>query len=165
MIKITREEEIKRLVHYARGHGVKIFFKRPYDPKIKAEWATDGSTIWIYTTPKTSKIEIVLDLIHEIGHHKDFIKNGRRQDSIFENAVDKKSKKAKKVILKTELAGTQYWEEIYRDVGCSFNINYLFKQMEYDTWIYHYHYINNVEDVPKEVSREKRRQLKIKYGC
>lgn len=139
---MKRDDEIKRLVSYAKGLGAKVQF-RPYEPYsfAAAEWEVDDVTkdvtITIYIKPFDSKIETVLSLIHEIGHHKDFI-HGHRRLHRFKEDIDETSLpyKARKEIYDTEVRGSKYWYEIYRDTGCAFPVDRLFLQMEMDLAIY-----------------------------
>lgn len=135
-----RDEEIKRLIQYAKGLNttVRIQSVKKIDG-VSADWSIDGSNITIYKDDKTSKIDIVLSLIHELGHHLEHIHTNNRQlDDELNEAIDpEESKKAyRKKIYDWELKSSKWWEIIYKETNCKFNINRLFLQQEFDLWQY-----------------------------
>lgn len=161
---MIRDEELKRLIKYAEGMGVSVKFK-PYVKYSRndAEWALDGSEIVIYVKSKTSKIDKVLSLIHEISHHKAFIDNGRINDPKVEEAIDDEEKKRnRKKILDYEINDSVYWEDIYKDTNCQFDIKILHRQREYDIWNYEVYYELNRLPTHKECVA-KRKELRKKY--
>ena len=162
---MVRDEELSRLIKYAQGMGVSVKFK-PYIKysKYEAEWSTDGTEIIIYVTKRSSKINKILSLIHELAHHKSFVDNNRQIDPKVEEAIDSdKNKQHRKCILDYETKDTAYWEDIYRDTNCQFDIRILHKQKEEDIWTYQIFY-----ETGKFPSRfhtlAKRKELTKKYG-
>lgn len=162
---LIRDEELNRLIKYAQGMGVFVRFK-PYvkGSKVVAEWATDGSEIIMYTTSKHSKLDKILDLIHELGHHRAFVENGRKVDLRANQALDSDQQRDRKYVLDSEIADSAYWEDIYRDTGCKFNIEKLRKQREFDIWTYEFVYKHGRDANGKE-KRDKLKELRKKYGC
>lgn len=161
----SRKEELARLIHYAKGMGAKVLFrKRPRGYKSVAEWCLDGSEITLYRDSRTSLLDLVLSLIHELGHHKDFINNGRKLDRLVDKALDRSAKKYRKILLKSEIRGTQYWEQIYKDTNCGFGIQVLFKHRDLDLWMYE-HFLDTGTDPSKEMYKNKHKELQEKYGC
>lgn len=164
---MIRDEELNRLIRYAQGMGISVRFK-PYVKSYAtdAEWATDGSEITIYTRSINSKLDKILSLIHELGHHKGFVENNRKIDPEIEEALEEeeKNKKNRKKIYLDEIKDTQYWEQIYKDTNCQFNIQKLYKQREFDIWSYEV-YSESGKFPTKSAIKEKKRQLKKKYSC
>ncbi len=146
--------------------GVKVRFKK-YVPRSNtaATWSEEGPEIEIFQSRYWSKIDIIMSLIHELGHHKDFVYKGRKTDYRADKALQKENpnKKQRFAILKTEIDGTKYWEGIYLDVGCSFPIDLVYRYMEKDIWYYQYFYMNGKNPTAK-MSRKKDKQLKRKHG-
>jgi hypothetical protein len=161
---MKRDEELNRLIRYCQGMGLSVHFK-PYVKRsnVAAEWATDGSEITIYISPRCSKIEKILLLIHEASHHKAFVNNEREVDPKVEEALNSDKKRDKKRVLDMEIADSRHWEQIYRDTNCQFNINRLHKERDFDIWTYQFAYDNDREATCKEKS-EKRKELRRKYG-
>ena len=153
-------------MRYAQGMGVSVRFK-PYNKSgNRAEWALDGSEITIYTFSGESKVSQILSLIHEIGHHRGWIENGRKIDPKVEEAInDEEEKKMnRKRIYLDEVKDTDYWEQIYADCDCKFNIGKLHKQKELDIWTYEVYY--ETGKFPKNAeTKEKTKELTKKYGC
>jgi hypothetical protein len=162
---MIRDEEINRLIRYAQGMGISVRFK-PYVPhsKDEAEWTIDGTEITIYVRSSTSKLDKVLSLIHELGHHKAFVNNDRSIDPKLEEALDSEENKKnqRRAIYMDEKNGTKYWEEIYRDTNCQFGIPRLHMQMELDLWTYEV-YLETGKWPTRAKSKKKRKQLKLKY--
>lgn len=169
-MSISKSHEIYRLIWYARGMGVKVKFKR-YIPRsyVHAYWLEDGSEITIFFKPGMSLRYLTLSLIHELGHHKDYIHRGRKEDILFSKAHDKiedrnkRNKKYWKTILKTEIEGTKYWFDIYRDTGCTFPIKYLYKAMDKDIWVYRFA-ADHSRDPNIQEKKDYDRFINQKYG-
>lgn len=154
---MIRDEEIKRLIHYAKGLGVKVIIYNKDDPNKAAEWALDGSTIEVYSEGMT-KTDIITSLIHEIGHHVWFIHEKNRQpdlkfdeaitrDNLTQKVKDKKNltpKHLRKKIYDVELAGTQWWGTIIKDTNIKIPTWKVDMQMEFDMWMYEQYYENGV---------------------
>lgn len=160
---MKRDDEINRLIRYAQGMGLSVRFK-PYIKysRDEAEWKIDGSQITIFVKNSTSKLEKVLSLIHEIGHHKSFIDNGRKIDPKVEEALDSEETRHRKRVLESERADMVYWSDIYRDTNCSFDLKILEKQKELDIWSYEVYYETGSWPTGKE-KVQKRKELKKKY--
>jgi len=161
---MIRDEELNRLIKYAQGMGISVKFK-PYIPRsqYEAEWKIDGSEITIFVTKRCSKINKILSLIHELAHHKAFVDNGRQFDPKVEEAIDSEENKIhRKRILDYEREDTIYWEDIYKDTNCQFDIKILHKQKEYDIWNYEVFYETGKFPTRKQ-SVAKRKELNKKY--
>lgn len=163
---MKRDEEISRLTRYAQGMGLSVRFK-PYVPGsgVEAEWRIDGTEIIIYTDRRSSKLAKVLSLIHEISHHKAWIDNNRALDPKIEEAIDSEenSKKQLKRLWDMETQDSAYWEDIYRDTNCTFPIERLHKQREFDLWCYEFHYENGRTAKTSE-KKNRWKELNKKYG-
>jgi len=162
---LKRDEEIQRLIRYAQGMGASVHFK-PYNPNKGnlASWAIDGTEITIFVRKNSSKIEKILSLIHELSHHKAYINNDREISPELEDVLDKDdpNKKERHRIWRSEVRDSKYWETIYKDTNCQFDINKLYMQRELDLWIYEIYYETGVTPTGK-VRREKMKELKKKY--
>jgi hypothetical protein len=167
---MIRDKEIERLVHYAKGLGVRVVFSRKNSDDAAAEWTIDGTEITIFTNKQDSKTDTILSLIHEIGHHVWFIHEKNRQPDLkFEEAISVQNlvetedrnrptpKKLRKKIYEVELASSQWWETIYKDTDMKFPIWKLHAQREFDVWIYEVFY--KTGHFPK--GREKKEKWKM----
>jgi hypothetical protein len=172
---VVRDEEIKRLIFYAKAMGVKVVIYNKDHPDGDAEWFLDGSLINVYAGRNTSKTDIVLSLIHELGHHVWFIHEKNRQPDLKideaitrENLTQKTDKKnptpkhLRKKIYDVELAGIKWWHSIIKDTDIKipeWKINF---QMEIDIWMYEQYYETG-EFPTGEKQRKKRKELKAKW--
>jgi hypothetical protein len=118
----VRDEEIKRLVSYAKGFGTKVaFLNRPLSVNGVASWSSDGSEIEVAKAAHRSKTQIILSLIHEIAHGAYFAREQNRQiDSGFESALENEgagtaTDKDRLKIYEFEKASTEHWDQIVAD--------------------------------------------------
>ena len=162
---MLRDDEINRLIRYAQGLNTTVKIKQSKkESKDAAGWAIDGSEIVVYTTPKTPKIYIVLCLIHEIGHHLVHIhSNDRKLDEKLDEALEpEEKKKHRKKIYEWELKGGKWWETIYKETDCRFDIKKLYLERDFDLWQYETYY--ETGKWPKRSEKNhKRKLLKEKY--
>jgi hypothetical protein len=147
-----RDDEIERLKHYAKGLGVKVIIYNK-DGEDAAQWTLDGTLIQVFAGPGTSKTEIILSLIHELGHHVWFIhEKDRQQDLKFDQAITRENlvaeddneevtpKNLRKKIYEVEKAGTGWWESIYKETNLKIPLWKLHAAMEFDIWMYEMYY-------------------------
>lgn len=147
-----RDEEIKRLTFYAKGLGVKVTIWNKRKSGAAAEWTLDGSQIEVYAAPGTSKTEVILSLIHELGHHVWFIHEKERQPDLkFEEAIERENlveensktpapKHLRKKIYDVEKASTEWWLSIYKETDIKIPEWKLRAAMEFDMWMYEEYY-------------------------
>jgi MoaA/NifB/PqqE/SkfB family radical SAM enzyme len=160
-----RDDEISRLIKYAEGMGLQVKFKPRARNGNAAEWTIDGTEITIYQKKNEPKIETILSLIHELGHHVWFIHDMNRQISkeskdAFESEAP--SKKERQKILLEEIAATKWWHVIYKDTNCKFDLWRLNVQMVLDIWIYEV-YAEIGKYPTKKQGREKYKELVKNY--
>ena len=136
-----RNREIKRLVNYAKGLGCTVKIKNVLTIKKNssvAEMELDTNIIYLYITPKCSKISIVFSLIHEIAHYKGYIKRKRivsiREDYVYGRYSKDKTLplSLRKQIFKDEKKDLYYWNGIIKDCNIQINPNRIAMQKELD---------------------------------
>jgi hypothetical protein len=143
-----RDVEIERLISYARGLGLEVYYDKT-NTESAADWTLDGSAITIYTKRNKTKISTILSLIHELGHHLYFVwAKNRVQDSKFEEAITRQDlfhddkattpapKKLREKIFQMERNSAKYWPTVYKDTNMKFPYWKLLAQMEFDVWQY-----------------------------
>ncbi|HWY36832.1 MAG TPA: hypothetical protein VNX68_19455 [Nitrosopumilaceae archaeon] len=164
---MIRDEEIQRLTNYIKGIGLKVTFISQKRANFAAAWYLDNSAIEICKNKNKTKIETILSLIHELGHALHNIHEKDRQvDTKFDGAishVDKAEeedtdtqKRQRKTIFDNEVAGAQYWHQIYKETNMKFAIWRLDAAMEYDIWNYEVHY--ETGDYPSWAAKKKKRK-------
>lgn len=169
---MIRDIEIQRLTNYIKGLGLKISYTSK-DIDSSAVWALDNTEITICNKYNTTKIETALSLIHEAGHalHNIHEKN-RKVDPKFKKALNHvdeaeesgldTKKRDRKIILENEIAGTYYWESIYRETDMKFPIWRLEAAKEYDMWQYKIFYETGDFPLVKERNKKKK-EIKNKH--
>jgi hypothetical protein len=161
-----RDEELSRLIRYAKGLNVEVRFKDyvPYSNDAGFA-ATDGSEVTIAVHPTDSKIYTILTLIHELGHVLECIHtHNRRPNEKLDAALDdEEKKKNRKIIYEFEKASALWWETIYKETDLKFPINKLFATREFDVWQYKYYYENG-KFPNRKVRMKKKKELENKYA-
>lgn len=139
---MIRDDELNRLIRYAQGMGLSVRFKPYVKGGDRAQWVTDGTEVTVYVANRCSKLEKILSLIHELGHHKAFIDNERTIEEKVDEVLDKEepNKKDRKHIYEMEYNDSLYWEQIYKDTNCQFGLDKLERQRQFDVWAYQYYY-------------------------
>ncbi len=159
-----RDKEIERLTKYAQGLGTVVKFRTAKKQTDEAEWTTDGSEIAIYVGKRTTKIDIVLSLIHELGHQLEYIHgNDREIDEKLNDALYDDGKRSRKKVLLWEQRGAAWWETVYKETDCKFNINKLYISKEFDVWQYEVYC--ETGDFPSKKQRKlKYKEIKERYA-
>lgn len=172
---MIRDDEIQRLIHYAKGLGVKITMHGKSNKDADGAWTLDGTEIHVYGVETQTKIDIVLTLIHELGHMVWFIhERERKWDLKFEEALDRQNlfdcdlsgtpapKKLRKRIYENEVAATGWWHSIYKDTAMKFPLWKLELQRDFDTWQYEV-YFKTGHFPTNKIKAQKLKELKSKY--
>lgn len=168
---MIRDREIDRLLKYCEALGIKVVFVPDLDGS--AEWAIDGSEIRINKTRNTGKTELILTLIHELGHHLWFVYKKQRQPDIkFDEAITKQffaenrggstPKQSRKKILQIEKEGIKYWDIVVKDVDIKIPSWKIEMSKEFDIWQYEVYYETGKFPV-RAVRRLKLKELTLKY--
>lgn len=171
---MIRDEEIKRLTHYAKGLGVKVIIYSKSSPDSDGEWHLDGSLIEIYSGGQ-SKTQTVLTLIHELGHHVWFIHEKDRQPDLkFDEAISRENlvaetdeknitpKNLRKKIYEVEAASATWWDAIVKDTNIKISKWKINRQKEFDVWMYEMYYENGTFPKGRE-TRSKFKDLTMKW--
>lgn len=171
---MVRDEEIQRLIHYAKGLGVKVIIYSESKLGAESEWTLDGSMIQIYGSATKTKTDIILDLIHELGHHVWFIHEKDREPDIkFDKAITRENlfeyetdiptpKHLRKKIWDVEVAGTKWWDVIYKDTNIKIPMWKMQAEKEFDMWMYEMYYENG--RFPKGIIRKDHyKKIQAKY--
>lgn len=147
----VRDDDLKKLLAYAKGVGADVKFERHK----RGDWA---GAYWDFenplfpkiilaTWPRQTKTSLILSLVHELGHHMDWIHNNRaisaRYISAAEKEFDRKSrrdkviaKKWRQVFYKSEMDGLEYHEMIAKESQIKLPRWKVIKERESDRWIY-----------------------------
>jgi hypothetical protein len=166
------DKELQRLVQYGKGLGLTVLFK-PYKKGslTGGEYDGIGKEITIYSTSRTSKTDMLLILLHEFGHHLDFIYKGKRDPKKLIEALNKEDARKpndpplarghRKYIYDCEMAGTAYMPVIAREIDLKIPMWKVEAEMELDRWIYRIYLQTGKEPKLKEI-KTKRRELRNK---
>lgn len=172
---MIRDQEIERLINYARGLGLTVKFSKTLNDS--ASWTLDGTELTISTHPKhnRTKIETVLSFIHELGHMLYFIhEKDRKLDLKFDEAVERQNlvdedidetpipKHLRKKILDVEVKSAEWWNVIYKETNCKFPLWKLEMAKCFDIWQYEVYYETGYFPTRKE-RIQKGKELSLQF--
>lgn len=165
------DKEIERIIKYAEGLGLRVLFVRhePGDPG--ATYDNISKEIQVYEYPNQTKTNIIMCLLHELGHHMDWVYNRKRgKDSTRLTkalSLDWKrkdedppiAKYLRKEIYQMECRGIDYMDVIAKELGVKIPLWKVKAEQEFDKWIYKFYYLNGVNPTSKEKKTKKRELL------
>lgn len=158
-----QDRDIKKLKQFVKSFGLKLYF-RPKQVNGDLALYVSGEYIVIFVTKNTSKTEIILSLLHELGHHLDWITN-KRLDKDTEKAYTgfslKDFKKYFKIIVEVEKAGIRHMTSICKILDLEIPIETVKRQQKIDLFHYQFFYKNKRDANTKET---KAFENKVKYG-
>jgi len=172
---MTRSEEIKRLEQYAKGLGADIIYRKHERGNTDGAYIvvlnTYKSQVVVFKDSRTTKKELVLNIIHELGHLLSWIYNGRQDPKELIEALQAESerknqvipKDKRKLIYEMEKHDTKYWDYIVTELGINISKNELKARKLLDIWIYRMYYLKG-EFPSLQKIREKKEELMRKYA-
>lgn len=142
-----RDQEIERLRKYAQGLGIKVVIRKgKKNCKDGGYWSPDPPTIEVLCYSSTSKTDIIIILLHELGHHLDWVYKNRKDDKKLNRVLHKYwmkqtlTKRERKAIRQTEYDGIQYMSVIAHELGLKVPKYKIKAEMDLDRWTYDYFY-------------------------
>lgn len=144
----SKDRDIKKLKDYARSLGLKVL-SRPYNKFTGAAECDDyNKTITLFGNP--SKKQIILSLLHELGHYLDFLKNGNTKKICEAFRLLNRgpmigtrhdvSKKYRKTILQVEKNGIKYMTRIHKELKLEISVEHVKIQQKLDLFDYQFFY-------------------------
>lgn len=167
----TISKEIEQVMSYARGLGILV--KETHVKKLidnAATWSTNPPEIEVYVTKSVTKTDILLSLLHELGHHHDWLATGRPDvPGAYQSEADRKpgdgpiSKDQRRIIYDSEFRGISYMFKIAKQLGLRSLPEWRIKEeMAFDKWTYRYYYYHG-EFPDGDLQKKKRTELRVKY--
>lgn len=161
-----KDDEIKRIIKYANGLGIRIEYKKHKHGDPGASWDLKGDLITIWEWPRKSKIRTILDLVHELAHHMAWVHSGRKLDKATTDAWDKEAedhtsltKEERYLIYLSEANDAQYRGRIVKELGLKIPEWLQKVDRALDVWYYKEYYINGEYPTVKEID-DKKKELK-----
>lgn len=148
-----RRDELKRVIKYAEGLGLKVVRKRYTKGDPSGTYDHNNLTIELYEWPSQSLTRKILILLHELGHHMDWVHISKQRESQLLNKAlekdwerDKKLKTSRQVppiakylrrhIYNSEKRAINYMPVVFNELRLSIPRWKLKLEMELDTWVY-----------------------------
>lgn len=161
-----RDKEIKRLEQYCKGLGLKVSYKKKTRKDPEAEWVLDGSEIVIYLSSKLTKVQLILNIIHELGHHFDYVYNNRKiQHKVNyawgkENNNEEMTENQRYVIYEDEYNASLFRAQIIHELNLKISKERLEFDIEMDLFVYYTFYKTGNYPVYREIAVKKKELLK-----
>lgn len=142
--------ELEKLIKYAQGLGLKVIIKPEDGSGLGGGWTTDGEEIILYKWKGISTTQMIMNLLHELGHHMSFVYDGRVVKADLENALmleglreggsEPIDKSLRKLIYESEKRDGEYRLTIFREVNLKIPEWKLKVDIELDNAIYKHYY-------------------------
>lgn len=167
------DRELKRVVKYAKGLGLSVAFK-PYKPRSGTGGYYDGVSkeIVVYQGSRDTKTDMILVLLHELGHHLDFIYKGKRDPKKLSEALDKEharketdpplARHLRQFIFDCEYNGTQYMPVLAKELDLKIPLWKVEAEAKLDQWVYR-RYLVHGKDPLRKATKAKRKQLRMQW--
>lgn len=137
-----QDRDIAKLKKFANSFGLRIYYRR-YTRYTDAALYQGGQFITIFVSSTTSKTEIILSLLHELGHHIDWIfnkRNDRDTQKAYTEFEAKDHKKYSKIILDLEKEGIKHMTTIHKLLELEIPLKLVKQQQKIDTFHYDFFY-------------------------
>jgi len=174
----SKDRDIQKLKDYANTLGLTVYF-RPFTKATGGAEYLEGKYISIFTNKKTSKDEIILSLLHELGHHMTYLHTPGTQMSRAEGdalialnagnmmgARPDMSKEHRRIILQIERDGIRYMSKIHKSLKLEIEFWKVKHQQELDLFDYKMLYHKGRFSTTAEMKElyKKKEYYKAKYG-
>lgn len=158
-----RDEELKRIDQYSKSLGIVVVKKQHKRGDPGATWHLDNGqpVLTLYYWPGQSKIQIILNYIHELAHHMSWIYNNQKIDEAVDKALDDSEhrdlpKKERKIIYDMEVDDAKYRLSIYKELNLKFPEYKLMIDIALDDFIYKTYYLTGSTPSTREITRVKK---------
>jgi len=166
------DEDLNKLIHYAKGLGLKVTIKDyvPFSDDA-GYWFTDGSEIQLMRWKGQSKSSFVLTLLHELAHHMSWVYSNKTFNPKYTEAMEKEAarelsdkpikKMLRRAVYVQEVNDMKYQHTIAFEVGLKIPKWKIDLEIATDSFIYEYYYITGKYPTSK-VKQAKRKELREK---
>jgi hypothetical protein len=170
----AKDRDIYKLKMYANELGLKVYTKKYTRHTGQAEYI-EGSCITLFLSKRSTKTEIILSLLHELGHHLDWLKN-KKKDADLDKALDLLAngsmtgdrsdipKKYRKKILQVERSGVKYMSVIHSRLGLQIPLRIVKQQEKMDLADYEFLYHQGRFATGNEINKVYSKINKRKHG-
>lgn len=136
----VRDNEIKRLILYAKALGQKVII-RGMDDDTVGEYCEEDKAITINKKAHRSKTELILTITHEICHakYKQLNNTSLSEGLLLDGKVPKRLRKE---IRDFEVESLQLMTNIIQELNIKIPIWKVLRQRDFDCWIYEMYYQN-----------------------
>jgi len=168
-----RDREFDRLVKYAEGHGLVVETRQHERNDPGAEYCSDTLTITLYVWPGQTMTRLIINFLHELGHHRDWILRGQQHSKVEHKALILENlressrapavkKKYRRAIYEIERDGIQHMIDIYNELDLKIPKYKILADMELDEWTYYFYYETG-KDTTQLQRDKKSKELRVKY--
>lgn len=155
-----RDEEIKRLILYVKALGHRVIIRGMKNDEDFGEYCEDDKLITINKNAHGNKTELILTLLHEIAHVKYKQLNNITLSDAF--SEDNPNKEQRQEIRDFEINSLPLMVNIAQELDIKVPMRKILIAKELDIFRYDY-YLENVVFPPRDVEKEKIKELTEKY--
>ena len=169
------DKDLQKLKNYAKSLGLKVKFVKHKRDNPAAWWCPDTKAITVSHRPYRPKVDVVLILLHELGHQLDYVYHkptkledeAHSQDWLRKSNKDKPiAKKYRKAIYESECRGIAFMDTIAKELNLSIPMWRVYCDQEWDRWNYKYYYIHGKYATKREMlakAKELRKYYRSKH--
>lgn len=161
------DDELARLEKYIAGLGIKLIKRSKQEA---GSQSVDFGTwcpgeIELYFNEHSTKVELILTLLHEIGHQLYYMHNDKPAiPSEVLLPIETLTKAQRKKILDYEKSGIALMPIIAIELGLKIPLWKVYRQVELDTFMYEYFYEHGIYPTAKARKAEKLALNKLYKG-
>lgn len=166
------QDDLNKLIKYAQGLGLRVVI-RDYDGSGDgAGWTTDGTEITLFRWKNQTITRMILNLLHELGHHLAWVYADRITNPKVDNALAAEDsrkkgdpfipKRKRKIIYEEERFDAQYREVIAKEVGLRVPLWKIKADIDIDIWGYRVYYETGKHPTAKDMNTLYK-ELKARY--
>ena len=164
------DDILSRMIKYAEGLGIKVRVLKHKQGLPGALWENDANGdmyITLYTWPRQTKTLLILNLLHELGHARSYIMDGRmisaRMAQLNNLPQEEFDKEQRKVVYKEEVRDSKYRIDIANELNLKIPLWKIQADIALDRWIYLRWYKTGIYPTYVEQS-EKKQAINRKYN-
>ncbi len=159
------DDDLTKLKHYAKSLGLTVKIV-PADKSIdcSAVYIAEDKQVILYQFKGRSKTFMVLCLLHELGHHREFLDRSKKDTETLIDALnaEKPNKSQRAAIYVSECNAAVYMVIIRDELSLKIPRYKVMAESQLDAFVAESFYINGKHNTQK-VNKEKRKQLRKEY--
>lgn len=160
------ESSFEKLKKYAVSLGLTVFIRpRTKIDDFSGSYMFEDKKIILTKKAKSTTTDLILTLLHELGHHLDFVHKNKKENDALVKALlkrdyDKKplTPRERKLIYEDEVAAANYMLIIYKELDLKIPKHKVEAEVKLDKWIAEQYFLTGEEPTVKQ-SQQMRKEF------